>query len=194
MKRLAALLFFLCLPTLAAAQVNLNALGPNVVIGRQGIPTQGGPAQAIPFAALVQALSAAQPTCTANTVMAGPSAAGPAAVPSCRALVAADIPATSLFTQRVITAAGGVTVTATDDQILINKAAPATTAVTLPAASTRSGRPLVVKDLARNAAAFNITLTPNGVETIDGAANLVISINGSEFDLVPISGTGWAIK
>jgi hypothetical protein len=152
---------------------------------------QGGPAQAIPFATLVQALQNAQPTCAANTVMAGPTT-GPAAAPSCRALVAGDVLAFTI-TQRVITAAGAVTVTATDDQILISKSVPASTTVNLPAAWTRSARPIVIKDFAGIAAAFAITIVPSGDETIDGASTLVISINRQSYTLVPIAGTGWAI-
>lgn len=96
MKRLAAALLFLgLLPTLAVAQVNLNAVPPNSVIGRLGIPSQGGPAQAIQFSVLVQALANSQPTCAANTVMAGP-ATGAAIQPSCRVLVPADIPSVAI--------------------------------------------------------------------------------------------------
>lgn len=94
MNKIAALLALLIglVPTIAVGQVNTQAMPANSVMGRLGIPTQGGPAQAIPFASLVQALAAAQATCLANTVMAGPTS-GAAARPACRSLVANDIPA-----------------------------------------------------------------------------------------------------
>ena len=181
-------LFALIAASAASAQTFPN-IPANSVIGRLGIGT--GPSQAIPFSLLVQSLAAQQTPCAANTIMAGPTS-GAAAPPSCRALVSGDIP-TSTFNQRVITTAGAVTVTSTDDQIFINKSVPATTTVNLPAASTRSARPLVVKDLAGIAAAFTITIVPAGGETIDGASTLTITINRASYTLVPISGTGWAI-
>jgi len=82
-----------------------------------------------------------------------------------------------------------------NDMILncnINTAA----ACTLPAASTRLGMPLTFKDLGQ-AAANNITLTPAGVETIDGRTNLVMNANHQSVTLVPFNdgvNTGWAIE
>lgn len=99
----------------------------------------------------------------------------------------------STIIQRVITAAGAVTVTSTDNQILINKTTPATTTINLPAASTRSNLPLVIKDMAGNCATFTITIVPNGSENIEGAATLTMTINKQSFTLVPVASVGWEI-
>lgn len=82
-----------------------------------------------------------------------------------------------------------------NDQILncnINVAA----ACALPAAASRNGVPLTFKDLGQ-ATAHNITLTPNGAETIDGAASLVLNVNRQAVTLVPFNdgtNSGWAIE
>lgn len=57
MRKITAVLAFLVglLPVLSAAQVP-STLPPNSVMGRLGIPTQGGPAQSIPFATLATQL------------------------------------------------------------------------------------------------------------------------------------------
>lgn len=99
MRKLASLIcgILALFPAIAGAQVNLPNLPPNTVVGRQAIPTQGGPAQAIPFQTLVNSLLNSFPPCNANTVFAGPSSGSPAA-PSCRTLVSADIPSATIPT------------------------------------------------------------------------------------------------
>ena len=100
---------------------------------------------------------------------------------------------------RTVTAAGAVTVSASDIVILMNKTAGAATSVNLPAASTRNGLPLTIKDLKGDANTNNITIVPSGTETIDGfspaaaAANGValIDINYGAKRLFPLSSGGW---
>lgn len=75
-------------------------------------------------------------------------------------------------TPRIITAAGGVVVAAGDALIVLNKAAPSSTAVTLPTVASRNGLALQLLDWAGNAG--DITLTPNGAETIMGLANATL--------------------
>jgi hypothetical protein len=97
-------------------------------------------------------------------------------------------------TQRSVTATP--IVIGPSDQILncnINVAA----ACALPPSASRNGVPLTFKDVGAQFAAHNLTITPNGAETIDGAANLVLSTNRAGVTLVPFNdgvNTGWAIE
>jgi hypothetical protein len=96
-------------------------------------------------------------------------------------------------TQRSVTATP-IVVASTDEILNCNITAAA--ACALPAAATRNGLALTFKDLGQ-AAAHNITLTPNGVETIDGAANAVLKNNYQSMTLVPFNdgvNSGWMIQ
>jgi|SRR5215813_4235888 len=67
----------------------------------------------------------------------------------------------------------------------------------LPAAATRLGVPLTFKDVGAQFGAHNLTITPNGIETIDGAASLVLNVNRQGVTLVPFNdgvNSGWAIE
>lgn len=68
-----------------------------------------------------------------------------------------------------------ITVSSTDYCVVCKLAAPGAVAVTLPAGST--GQLYVILDGTGDAATNNITITPNGSETINGAANYVIRTN-----------------
>lgn len=93
---------------------------------------------------------------------------------------------------RVVTAAGAIDVTSQDVIIGVRKDTPAATIVNLLPAANAS--PLTVKDLAGNAAANNITLTPNGSETIDGQASFVIDSNFAALTVRPLpDGSGYFI-
>lgn len=81
-------------------------------------------------------------------------------------------------------------VQATDDVVLCNLAGAL--AITLPAANTRGGMPLTIKDVSGAAAAHNITANRAGADLIDGAATAVISTNYGALRLLPIA-TGWSI-
>lgn len=96
--------------------------------------------------------------------------------------------------QREITAAGAVTVTTVDRILWINKTVGAATIVNLPAAATRNGLDLVIKDKKGDANAHNITVTPNGVETIDAGATDVIDMNYGGRRYVPLAAGGWLIS
>lgn len=82
------------------------------------------------------------------------------------------------------------------DQIIncnINVAA----ACSLPPAAARGGTPLTFKDVGAQFTANNLTITPNGSDTIDGAASLVLRNNRQGVTLVPFNdgvNTGWAIE
>lgn len=93
---------------------------------------------------------------------------------------------------RVVTGPGVVVVSSSEGGVAINKAVGAATAVTLPAAASRAGLPVTVKDMKGDANANNITVTPAGGETIDGFATDVLDINGAARTYRPIAG-GWLI-
>lgn len=92
---------------------------------------------------------------------------------------------------RVVTAAGDVTVSATEGGVAINKTVGAATTVNLPTAASRNGVPVIVKDMKGDALTNNITVVPNGAETIDGNANDVISTNKGSRGYRPVVGVGW---
>lgn len=96
--------------------------------------------------------------------------------------------------QRSVTATP-IVVGATDAILNCNIAAAA--ACALPPAASRNGVPLTFKDLGQ-AGANNITITPNGAETIDGVnAPYVIRNNYGWVTLVPVAdgvNSGWTIQ
>ncbi|WP_025036141.1 hypothetical protein [Bradyrhizobium sp. DOA9] len=101
--------------------------------------------------------------------------------------------AASGHSEREVTAAGSVTVTNDDaDVILINKTVGAATAVSLPDPSTTT-KPVRIVDRKYDAATNNITITSAGTsKTIMGGASYVIDSNGGSITLTPLSdGTGW---
>lgn len=77
---------------------------------------------------------------------------------------------------QVITIAGTVVVGATDGVILLNKAAPSSTAITLPAVAGRNRMPLIVADIGGNAG--DIVFTPDGTEKIMGLSSMTLVSNG----------------
>lgn len=96
-------------------------------------------------------------------------------------------------TYQIITT-GDCTVQPTDGLIIINKTVGAATAVTLPASALKVGKVKVV-DFKGDASTNNITVTPDGSETFNGAAtSWVISGDGASvvFDPIP-SGLGYAV-
>lgn len=88
----------------------------------------------------------------------------------------------------------GTTAVAFNDfgDVLVNVNNTAT--IQLPAASLRLGVPVSVVDIGGFAAAHNITILPNGAETIIGQANLVISSSYGGYTLWPILTGGWYTK
>ncbi len=76
--------------------------------------------------------------------------------------------------------------------ILVDPTAGAV-AVNLPTAASHSKRWLHIKDEANKAASNNITVTPNGADTIDLAAAAVLNIDGACLTLYSDGGTNWVI-
>jgi hypothetical protein len=101
---------------------------------------------------------------------------------------------TSAETQRVVTAAGTVTVSADDvDIIIIQKTVGAATTVNLPSAADRT-RAVEIVDGKGDAATNNITIVPQSGETIFATVDYhaIIDANGASLRLRPRSDdTGW---
>ncbi len=92
---------------------------------------------------------------------------------------------------RIITAAGGVTVSATDLTIMLNKTIGATTTVTLPA-STDKGRMIIIKDIKGDAFINNISVIVSGGGTIDGFTSFNLTQNFQSLTFI-FNGTSWNI-
>ena len=90
---------------------------------------------------------------------------------------------------RVVTAAGAVTVSATDSIVVVNKTVGAATTVNLPAGVT--GRVYTIKDGKGDALVNNITLTP-AAGNIDGAGTYPMNLNYQAVTLV-YNGTEWNV-
>lgn len=85
------------------------------------------------------------------------------------------------------------TVLSTDTVLYVDTSGGAVT-INLQAAAARLGVPLVVKDITGNANANNVTLTPNGVETIDGLATYPINVDFGGWKLNPRSAIGYTVS
>jgi hypothetical protein len=93
------------------------------------------------------------------------------------------------FGHTVTTIEGTTTLNNANHIVYVITATSAAT-INLPAVSTCTGREYVIKDKSANALVRNITIDPNGAETIDGAATYVININ-SRCVIINNDGTNW---
>jgi hypothetical protein len=96
--------------------------------------------------------------------------------------------------QRYVNAAP-VAILPTDLYVHLNLGASST--ITLPSFTARSGVPLIIKDVGMQATAFPQTIQPVGGETIDGFGSVSLNTNGQAIRLVPStdgSTNGWILE
>lgn len=105
-------------------------------------------------------------------------------------------------TPTVVTAAGDYSVLSADTDVLIEKTVSIANNVLLPAAASRNGIPVFIKDGAGVASSYPISIKPNGTEKIDNTYTnsnpLQILNNFGGFWLFPRPSTssiaGWYVK
>lgn len=91
---------------------------------------------------------------------------------------------------RTVPGAYPYTVLVTDYLVWVNTSSART--INLPAAATaKDGAEFIIKDATGSAGANNITVDPNGTETIDGSATKAISTNYGSMRIV-CDGSNWA--
>lgn len=78
------------------------------------------------------------------------------------------------------------------DGVVLVKMASAVATVNLPAGATHISKQVVVKDKSGQAGTYNITVVPNGAETIDGAASVILRVNYGSATF-QFHGTEWSI-
>ncbi len=78
------------------------------------------------------------------------------------------------------------------DAMLIVSVAGAVT-INLPAASSRNGYPLTIKDVSGAANTNNITINRDGADTIEGLTSITIATDWGGYNLHPVTG-GWIIR
>lgn len=89
-----------------------------------------------------------------------------------------------------VDAAASVTILATDGIVICTNTGART--VSLPAANTLvAGQKVIIKDGAGTATTNNITINPNGADTLDSFASLTINIENESLTLVTDGSSAW---
>lgn len=93
------------------------------------------------------------------------------------------------------TAVGAATYTMTSADIVLHVTytATGTVAITLPTAQCINRRVVTIKDAGGNAGTYNITLSTEGTEKIDGADTLVINGDYNSATIYAYGGHWWVI-
>lgn len=186
--------------TTPTIRVNIGAPFPSLVAGAAGVVVEklNGIWTIRPdFTALAQATPPVSQY--ANTLIESYNTASGIYNTISLTLIAA---AASAINPTVVNAAGDYTVLTADTDILIEKTVAAANNVLLPAAASRNGIPVFIKDGVGNADNFPISIKPNGTEKIDttytNSNPLQIVSKFGGFWLVPrptgSSITGWYLK
>jgi hypothetical protein len=97
-----------------------------------------------------------------------------------------------------ITAGATATVGNDSATVRVNKASGSATTLTLPPAASKVGSagqlvPVLIADWKGDAGTNNITINPNGSETIQGRSSWTIAADNGSIFLRPIPGVGYAI-
>ena len=79
---------------------------------------------------------------------------------------------------------------ASDDFVLLVNTGSAKE-IDLPAASAQAGRVIIIKDMTGTAATYNITIDPNGSDTIDDMASISMRVNFGAIALISGNANEW---
>lgn len=90
---------------------------------------------------------------------------------------------------QIYTTPGPFTAAADDGAIVLNKAVASPTTINLGPVAARDGLPLTISDAGGNAG--DITITPNGAETIMGGASYIVGSGGSATFYPNVDLNGW---
>jgi hypothetical protein len=101
---------------------------------------------------------------------------------------------TSIFKNvLVITTGTSDTLTSSNHLVIVNKTIHSAHTINLPAGSSVGvGKMFTIKDGSGSASTYNISIIPNGVETIDGISNFPINVNYDSWTVV-WNGTSWSV-
>lgn len=91
---------------------------------------------------------------------------------------------------RIISGAGDITVAVDDLIILIQASVPN---INLPASATKTSPVTIVGSAAGIFGTNNSLIVPNGVQTIDGLANVTLSNDYQAITLLPLAAGNWRI-
>lgn len=108
-----------------------------------------------------------------------------------------EIGAVSSVAEPTVVTGASATIAAGTEAVVVQRAAPSTTALALPAVAAQDGQPLRIADFSTSVTAHEITLTPDGSETIMGLSSWVLYSNASSLagvTLIPSTTLGgWYI-
>jgi hypothetical protein len=165
--------------------VNVSGGGVTSVTGTAPVVSSGGTTPAISLAAGYGDTQNPYASKTANFFLAAPN--GSSGAPAFRAIVAADIPSTITISNKT----SAYTVVAGDLATVINCTGSTSFTVSLTAAATLGAGFNVTIWNNTTTTAMAVTIDPNGAETIDGQATLILR-RGEGMQIV-CNGTNWQI-
>lgn len=108
-----------------------------------------------------------------------------------------EIGVVSSIAEPTVVTGASATIAAGTEAVVVQRAAPSTTALALPAVAAQDGQPLRIADYSSSVTAHEITLTPDGSEKIMGLSSWVLYSNASSLagvTLIPSTTlNGWYI-